>query len=61
MTDKQRTFEFVVEYVESGWMILNSPEPLGPFITKEQAVHLAEGMATVMRQMGDEVIVRVRD
>ena len=61
MSDENRTFEFVVEHTEGGWMIKNAPQPLGPFFSKAHAVDLAEGMAAAMRVMGDEVVVRIVD
>lgn len=61
MPQDKRTFEFVVEFRDGGWMIVNAPQPLGPFVSKEHAVSLAEGMADAMRRMGDEVVVRVQD
>jgi hypothetical protein len=61
MHDNGRAFEFLVEYTDRGWMVLNGSEPLGPFFTKEQALDLASGMAAAMRAMGDVVIVRVKD
>jgi hypothetical protein len=61
MQSEGRTFEFLVEHTERGWMVLNGPLPLGPFFTKEQALDLASGMATAMRAMGDVVTVRVKD
>jgi len=61
MANENRTFTFVVEVIEGGWMVLGAPAPMGPYNSKEQAVHLAEGMATAMRLMGDEVVVRVKD
>jgi hypothetical protein len=60
MPTEARTFEFVVEKTDLGWMILNAFEPIGPFYSREQAVDLAEGMAAAMRQMGDRVVVRVK-
>ena len=61
MEYEPRTFEFVVEHSDRGWMILSAPLPLGPFFSKAHALDLAEGMATAMRAMGDKVTVRVID
>ena len=61
MLKEHRTFEFVVEQTDRGWMILAAPQPMGPFFSKAQALDLAEGMATAMRAMGDLVTVRVVD
>jgi len=61
MPNQTRTFEFVIERTELGWMILSDLEPLGPFFSKEHTLDLAQGMAAAMRQMGDVVVVRVKD
>ena len=61
MANETRTFTFVIEFIEGGWMVLGALAPMGPYHSKEQAVHLAEGMAAAMRLMGDEVVVRVKD
>lgn len=61
MPKQNRTFEFVIEQADSGWMIVNGPCPIGPFFSREQATNLAEGMAQAMRQMGDEVVVRLKE
>jgi hypothetical protein len=61
MTEGARSFEFVVEHAEQGWMVLGGRQPIGPFVAREQAMDLALGMAAALRAMGDTVIVRVRD
>ena len=61
MQDGGRSFEFLVERTDRGWMIVNGSVPFGPFFSKEQALDLASGMAAAMRAIGDVVIVRVKD
>ena len=61
MPNEKPTFEFVVEPTRGGWMVLGGLQALGPFLAKEHAVDLANGMALAMRTMGDRVLVRVKD
>jgi hypothetical protein len=61
MPNETQTFEFVVEHTRRGWMVLGGLQALGPFFAKEHAVNLANGMAVAMRDMGDVVLVRVKD
>jgi len=70
LPDETPVFEFLVEHTEHGWMVQSAPLPLGPFSSraeagpffiKAHAIDLAEGMAASMRQLGDQVVVRVKD
>jgi hypothetical protein len=61
MRHEKQAFEFVVEHTGRGWMVLGGLQSLGPFLAKEHAIDLANGMAAGMRAMGDAVLVRVKD
>lgn len=61
MRNEKQIFEFVVERTGHGWMVLGGLQSLGPFLAKEHAIDLANGMAVAMRAMGDAVLVRVKD
>jgi hypothetical protein len=62
MQPEKRPIEFVIKRrLDSAWMIYGSLDPMGPFHSREHALDLAEGMATVMRSMGDNATVRMEE
>jgi len=44
---------FTVVEEATGWFV-NGGDPLGPFVSKQRAVDLAEGMVTAIRACGEE-------
>ncbi len=51
---------FRVRRLDEGWFV-EGPQRMGPFVAREQAVDLAEGMAKAIRELAQPVIVTVED
>ena len=53
-------FVFVVTETQGGWSVEGDRRPLGFFDSREQALHLALGMAKVLRTVGQRTAVWVQ-
>ncbi len=51
---------FVVFQTAHGWIVSETVRTHGPFVARQQAVHLAEGLATAIRYRGRPALVKVQ-
>lgn len=58
--DSGMTVVLRVRYSAGGWIVQDGAT-MGPFLAKEQALHLAHGMAAAIRSSGDQAEVIVED
>ena len=49
---------FTIIEKPTGWFVIGS-SPIGPFMSKDHAIDLAEGMASSLRLMGQTADVRI--